>query len=176
MGQTTGLLIRGEGKMKNRIFAGIAALVIGGTVFALGHARSGMQHGQGRGAGSHQRHFGGPGMVEHMARELNLTDAQQAQVKTILEAARAAEEPLMKKMEEAHKQLEAATANGQFDETQIRAIASQQAQVMVDSIVEHERTKSKIYSILTAEQRAKADELHKRGGPHGRSGPPPSEL
>lgn len=115
-------------------------------------------------------------MVEHMARELNLTDAQQAQVKTILEAARAAEEPLMKKMEEAHKQLEAATANGQFDETQIRAIASQQAQVMVDSIVEHERTKSKIYSILTAEQRAKADELHKRGGPHGRSGPPPSEL
>lgn len=45
-------LIRGEGKMKNRIlvFAGIAALVIGGTVFALGHARSGMQHGQGRGA------------------------------------------------------------------------------------------------------------------------------
>jgi Spy/CpxP family protein refolding chaperone len=157
--------------MKNRILAiaSIVALVISGAIFALGHARAGMQHGQ------WGRHFGGPGMLEHMARELNLTDAQQVQVKTILEAAHAAVEPLHKKMEEAHKQIEAATANGQFDEAQIRAIANQQAQAMVDSIVEHERTKAKIYSILTAEQRVKADELHKRGGPHRRPGPPPLE-
>jgi len=162
--------------MKTRILAiaGIVVLFISGTIFTLGYARAGMQHGQ-RHGGQRGHQFGGPEMVEHMARELNLTDDQQAQVKTILESARAAIEPLHKKMEEAHRQIEAATANGQFDEAQIRAIASQQAQAMIDSIVEHERTKAKIYSILTAEQRVKADELHKRGGPHRRPGPPPSE-
>ncbi|MGH9968263.1 MAG: Spy/CpxP family protein refolding chaperone [Pyrinomonadaceae bacterium] len=163
--------------MKNRIFAfaGIAVLVIGVAVFALGRGLVGIQHGQGRGDGPSSRHFGGPEMVEHMSRALDLTDAQKAQVKTILESAEATAGPLMKKMDEVHKQLEAATANGQFDETQIRALANQQAQAMADSIVEHERTKSKIYIILTPEQRAKADELHKRGGPHHRHGPPASD-
>jgi periplasmic protein CpxP/Spy len=160
-------------KMRNRILvvAGIAALIIGATVFALGHGRLGMgQHG--RGEGPHGGGFG-PGMLEHLAKVLDLTEAQQSQIKTILEAGQSAEEPIRKKMDEVHKQLEAATANGQFDETQVRTLANQQAQLMADSIVEHERMKSKIYSILTAEQRTKAEEMHKQGGPHRRPGPPP---
>ena len=68
----------------------------------------------------------------------------------------------------------AATANGQFDETRVRAIANEQALLMVDSVVEHERMKSKIFAILTPEQRTKAEELHKqhRGGHGRRHGPP----
>ncbi|HAF14242.1 MAG TPA: hypothetical protein DCK93_02255 [Blastocatellia bacterium] len=163
--------------MKNRILviASIAVLVIGATAFALGKGMERM-HGQGRGEGPPHREGFGPGMLEHLTRELNLTDAQQTQIKAILDGAQAATEPLEKKMDEAHKQLEAATANGQFDETQVRALANQQAQVMADTIVEHERTKSKIYNVLTAEQRAKADEMHKHDGPGGpprRPGPPP---
>jgi hypothetical protein len=44
---------------------------------------------------------------------------------------------------------------------------------MADSLVEHERMKSKIFAILTPEQRIKAEELHKRFGPGGgrRHGP-----
>jgi Spy/CpxP family protein refolding chaperone len=161
--------------MRNRIFmfGGIAALVIGLTVLALGYALPRM-HAQERGAGLPRKDFPGPEMVDHMARALNLTDAQQTQIKTILEAARAASEPLHNKMDEVHKQLEAATANGQFDEAQVRALANQQAQLMADTIVEHERAKSKIYAILTPEQRAKADEMHKRGGPPRRHGGPHS--
>jgi Spy/CpxP family protein refolding chaperone len=110
----------------------------------------------------------GPQMMEHMARALNLTDAQKTEVKAAMDAARPTVEPLMKKQEEQHRQLEAATANGQFDEAQVRALATQQAQTMVDLTVEHERLKAKIYNLLTPEQRIKAQQMmHEHGGhPH----------
>ncbi len=117
----------------------------------------------------------GPGMVEHMAKALGLTSDQQTQIKTLIETAHTAAEPKHARLQELRKQLDEVTANGQFDEAKARAIANEQAQLMADQMVEHERMKSKIYGLLTAEQRAKADELHKRGGgPHGhRHGPPP---
>jgi protein CpxP len=156
--------------MRNRIlvFAGIAALVIGATAFALAHGfqdKYGKERGEGRPRGD---------MVEHIARELNLTDAQKEQVKSIIEAQHSAEEARETKLDDLRKQMDAATANGQFDETQVRALANQEAQLMADSKVEHLRAHSKIYSLLTTEQRAKADEMMKRGGPHGHPhGPPP---
>lgn len=118
--------------------------------------------------------FGVPD-IEHLTKVLNLTDAQVAQLKPFLDTERTTIDALMKKMGDEHKQLEDATANGQFDEAQVRSLAGQQAQTMVDLIVEQERAKAKIYSALTPEQRTRAEELHKRGGPHGRGpgGPPP---
>jgi Spy/CpxP family protein refolding chaperone len=158
--------------MRNRILmvAGIAVLIIGATVFALGHGLQG--HGQGR--GEHRKGPGpGPEMVDHMAKELGLSADQTTQIKAIFEAAHSGEEARHAKVDELHKQMEAATANGQFDETRVRDLANQQAQLMADQMVEHMRMKSKAYSILTPEQRAKADEMHKRGGPYRRHGPPP---
>ena len=152
--------------MKKRILAiaGIAVLMVGATVFALGHGF------QGRGAGNGDRgHRRGPGpeMVDHMAKALGLNAEQTTQIKAIFEEVRAGEEARHAKIDELHKQMEAATANGQFDEAKVREIANQQAQLMSDQMVEHMRMKSKAYSILTPEQRAKADEMHK-GGPHER--------
>lgn len=156
--------------MTKRILAiaGIAVLVVGATVFAFGHGFQG--HGQGKGQ---RRHGPGPEMVDHMAKALGLTADQTAQIKTIFEAAHAGDEARHAKLDELHKQLEAATANGQFDEAKVREIANQQAQLTSDQMVEHLRMKSKAYSILTPEQRTKADEMHKGGGPHRRHGPPP---
>jgi Spy/CpxP family protein refolding chaperone len=53
-------------------------------------------------------------------------------------------------------------------------LAGQQAQLEADMMVEHLRAKSKVFGILTAEQRVKAEEMHKRMGPMRRHGPPPS--
>ena len=152
--------------MRNRILiiAGIAALVIGATVLAVGH---GFQ-----GPGGHGRGPGHGDMLEHIARELNLTDAQKEQVKGFMESAESSANGIHAKLEEVHKQLDAATANGQFDEAQVRTLANQQAQLEADMLVEHLRAKSKVYSILTAEQRVKAEEMHKRMGPPRRPGPP----
>jgi periplasmic protein CpxP/Spy len=157
--------------MRNRIFVltSIVALIVGATIFALGQRDAVMAHFQHPGAGS--GHSFGPEMVDHIAQELNLTEAQKTQVKTLLEAGQATVAPLQQKMEDVHKQLELATANGQFDEAQVRALATQQAQLMAETIVEHERMKSKIFNILTPEQRTKAEEMHKRHRKHfGTSG------
>jgi len=154
------------------VLMSIVALIIGATILALGQGDGVMGH--------FQRHFQhrsdgpsfGPEMVDHIAGVLNLTEAQKAQTKTLMEAGRAAIAPLQQKIGEVHKQLELATANGQFDEAQVRALATQQGQLTAETIVEHERMKSKIYSLLTPEQRTKADELlkmhsqHHSGFPH----------
>ena len=72
--------------MRNRILiiAGIAALVIGAAVFAIGHGFQGPAGHGFQGPGGHGRGPGHGDMVEHMARELNLTDAQKEQVKAIM--------------------------------------------------------------------------------------------
>ena len=158
--------------MRNRIAVFISiAMLMAGSVFvaAQDKAGSGQRPPMQEGGMPHPPPGGefGPQMMEHMARALNLTDAQKAEVKTPMEAARPTVEPLMKKQEEFHRQLEAATANGQFDEAQVRAIATQQAQTMVELTVEHERLKAKLFSILTLEQRTKAQQMmHMHGGPH----------
>lgn len=156
--------------MRNRILVlvGIVALIIGATIFAVGQGDAVLAHLQHRGGGP--PHSFGPEMVDHIARELNLTEAQKAQVKTLMEAGHAAFAPLHQKMHDARKQLELATENGQFDEAQVRSLANQQAQLMAETIVEHERMKSKVYSLLTPEQRTKATEMLKRH--HGHSGKP----
>jgi len=159
-----------EIKMKKKIlvFAGIAALVIGATVFALA------QH---PGMGEKMRGHGPGDMVEHISRELNLTDAQKDQVKALFEAQHATEEERHGKLEELRKQIDTATANGQFDENAVRNLANQESQLMADETVDHLRLHSKIYGLLTAEQRTKADQMMKRhGGPEGERGhhgPPP---
>lgn len=159
-------------KRKVLAFAGIAALVIGATVFALA------QH---PGGEKMKMRGHGPGdMIEHISRELNLTDAQKAQVKALLDAQQATEKDRHAKLEEIHKQIEAATANGQFDENTVRNLASQQAQLMADQMVDHLRLHAQMYGLLTAEQKAKADQMMKRHGGPGRGpggpghhGPPP---
>ncbi len=159
-------------KKKILVLAGIAALLIGATVFALA------QH---PGMGEKMRGQGPGDMVEHMSRELNLTDAQKAQVKTLFEAQKATEEQRHTKLDELRKQIDAATANGQFDENTVRNLASQQSQLMTDQMVDHMRLHSQIYGLLTAEQKTKADQMmkmHGEGGPggpggHGHHGPPP---
>lgn len=166
--------------MRNRILvtAGIAVLVIGATVLALGHTLQQRMHGPGQGHGEGQRRGPGPDfgpeMVEHLTQALNLTTEQQSQIKALLEASHATSEPRHARLQELHRQLEATTANGQFDEAKVRAIANEQGQLMADGMVEHGRMKAKIFGLLTAEQRVKAQEMHKRMGPHERRpGPPP---
>ena len=154
--------------MRTRIAVVAAAVVLCAAVLV---AAQEWHHG-----GPHPpHHFGVPDAahVEHLTRVLGLSDAQATELKTFLDGERPAIEAIHQRLRATHEQLEAATAGGRFDEAQVRAIATQQGQAHADMVVEHERCKAKVYSVLTAEQRAKLEELHRQHGPRMRRAPAP---
>jgi Spy/CpxP family protein refolding chaperone len=120
-----------------------AMTALGATMFAQGHS---MRHGR-RGW-----------MLQLMTKELNLTEAQQQQVRTILQTEKGKIQPIMQQLHQ-NEQAENAAVTGQFDEAKARDFAQKQAALMADMMVEKERTKSQIYALLTPEQRQKAQEL-----------------
>jgi protein CpxP len=123
------------------LLATLAALAA--TMFAQGHE---MRHGR-RGW-----------MLQRMTKELNLTEAQQQQVKTILQTEQGKVKPIMQQLHQ-NEHAENAAVSAQFDEAKARDFAQKQAALMTDMMVEKERTKSQIYALLTPEQRQKAQEL-----------------
>jgi periplasmic protein CpxP/Spy len=100
------------------------------------------------------------GRMGYMAKELNLTDAQKAQIKTMMQAQRATLRPLMQQMAQNRLATLNATANGAFDQAKIQALATQRAQIMAQLEVQKASLRSQIYNqVLTADQKAKADQL-----------------
>lgn len=107
-----------------------------------------------RGAGM----FGGP-MLSYYIHKLDLTEAQQAQVKAILAKEKPAIQPLMLQMAQGHAQLRDQVINGAFDEGKVREMASQQTQTMTELIVQHARIGSELVQVLTPEQKTKLTAL-----------------
>ena len=97
-------------------------------------------------------------MLKHMTRQLNLTEAQQTQIKGIMASEKTRIKPMMQQLRQ-NQQAEDANMNGTFDENQARAFANKQAQLMTDLIVEKERMRSQVYAVLTPEQRQNALQL-----------------
>jgi Spy/CpxP family protein refolding chaperone len=155
--------------------------IIGGTVaFAAALMLSVAALAQHPGPGGHRGPgmHGGPGhhgdMLEHFARELNLTDAQQAQVKQITDAFHESNKGL-------HEQLMRSGGggpfeglkDGAFDEAAVRAAAQARANLHVEMEVAHARVMSQIYALLTPEQKAKVAELRQRHEQKRGPQPPP---
>ena len=129
-------------------------LIIPAILMALaaGLATSALAQRPGKGFGHHG------GWMRHMAKQLNLTDAQQTQIKGIMATEKTKIKPLMQQMRQ-NQQAQDANINGTFDENQARAFAGKQAQIMTDLIVEKQRMRSQVYAVLTPEQRQKAQQL-----------------
>lgn len=103
------------------------------------------------------------GHMGYMAKALNLTDAQKAQIKTIMQAQRATVRPLMLQMAQNHAAMLQATASGAFDQAKVQQLATQQSQIMAQLSVQRASTHSQIYNtVLTAEQKATADQLRQK--------------
>ncbi len=97
-------------------------------------------------------------MLKQMTKQLDLTEAQQTQIKGIMAGEKTKINPVMQQLRQ-HQRAEDANMNGSFDENQARAFANKQAQLMTDLIVEKERMRSQVYAVLTPEQRQKALQL-----------------
>ncbi len=140
-------------KTKLVVVASIMALLLCGAAMVV--------YAQGPGPGGMGRGWGGPGHgMAFLGRELNLTDAQKDQVKTIMKANHANMKTVMQQMAENRKALLAATANGTYDAAKIQALANQQAQLMAAMIMNREAVQHQIYTqVLTSDQQAKAEQL-----------------
>ena len=108
---------------------------------------------------------------QRMAQQLGLSDAQQQQIKGILETEQPKMQPLMQQLKQERQEMNALTESGTFDEAAVRAAAGKQAQTETDLAVERARVKSQIFAVLTPDQRTKAQEMEKNfEGRRGRWG------
>lgn len=131
----------------------LLALVLCGAA-TLSYAQGSEQNGAAAWSGHRHGHMG------YLAKELNLTDAQKAQIKTMAQAQRATVRPLMQQMAQNRLAMLNATASGAFDQAKVQAIANQQSQIMAQLAVQKASFRSQIYNqVLTADQKAKADQL-----------------
>ena len=132
--------------MKFRSMMSIAAL----AVLAAGIAIA-QPHGGPHGGGD----FFGGGMLGFFTDYLDLTDAQQTQIKQIVAKEKPALEPLFKQEMQTHQQMMQLIQSGTFDEAKAQTIATQGAQVHSQLEVQHARIANEAYQVLTADQKTK---------------------
>lgn len=140
---------------RKRIVIGLAVLLVAVGAAAVGQSMAGKGGHWHRGDFLNRR-------LAHLTRALDLSDAQQQQVKSLFQAQRPAFKALMQQMVSERQQMLAATQNGQFDTAKVQAIANQQGQTMANLIVARQELQSKIYGLLTPEQRTKFDQMQQR--------------
>lgn len=108
----------------------------------------------GKGSG---RHFA------RLARALDLTDAQKEQVKAILETEREKVAPLRQKLGETREKIRRAVEATPFDEAAVRSLAASQNETRTEMIVSRARVQSKIFALLSPEQRERAKKFRPWG-------------
>ena len=84
---------------------------------------------------------------------LNLTDAQQTQIKQIFENAKPTIQPLMEQEHQSHHAMMQLITSGNFDESKAQSIAQQEASVHQQVEVEHAKLFAQAYQVLTASQK-----------------------
>lgn len=139
--------------MKAKYFKILAVVLLLAVVAAVAVSQT-MRRSHMRGDGM----FGGP-MLGYFVHKLDLTDAQQAQVKAIMAKEKPAIQPLMLQMAQSHTQLRDLVISGNFDENRVRELASQQSQTMTELTVQHARIASEMVQVLTPEQKTKLTTL-----------------
>jgi len=103
----------------------------------------------------HGGDFFGPMMMEM----LDLTDAQQAQIKQIHENAKPTLKPLWQQEHQSHRAMMDLITSGNFDEAKAQAIANQEAQIHAQLEVQHAQLMAQAYQVLTPEQKTKFNEF-----------------
>jgi Spy/CpxP family protein refolding chaperone len=99
----------------------------------------------------------------YISHELNLNDTQRQQIESMWHTEKPAISELLHELAAEGKEMDEATAKGNLDEGKLQEIASRQGETIAKLLVEKEHFKSKIYTtVLTPEQRTKADELQSR--------------
>jgi protein CpxP len=145
---------------KTTIVAALAIALLAGTAIAQGP------------------HHHGDDMFGHMlgmmTDVLDLTDAQQAQIKQIYENAKPTMKPLWQQEHQSHQAMMGLITSGTFDQAKAQAIANQEAQIHAQLVVQHAQLAAQAYQVLTPEQKTKFNEFlakrHQRMEEHMKEG------
>jgi periplasmic protein CpxP/Spy len=130
--------------------------------------------------GGERRGFGGPGRggprgggggLGVLERDLNLTDAQKAQVKQIRDSFEESTKSLREQLFNAGGTPFDDLKDGAFDEAAVRAAAQARANLHVELEVAQARMMSQVYALLTAEQKAKLAERRQQFERRGHRAP-----
>lgn len=158
---------------REKLIAGAFALAVALALTVVGFARQEGPRGFG-GPPPGERGRGGPrgGGLGPLARELNLTDAQKAQIKQLTDAFEESTKSLHEQLFKTGGGPLEGLKDGAFDEAAVRAAAQSRAAIQVELEVAHARLMSQIYALLNAEQKAKLVELRQQFEQR-RPGPPP---
>ena len=109
----------------------------------------------------HGHHAGmeGHGMG-FFAKQLNLTDEQKTQMKTIMESAHTTMKPLRQQSHQIDQQLhQYAMSTGKYDETSVQGLANQKAQIDAQLTVAQTKIHNQLFQLLTPDQQTKAKEM-----------------
>ncbi len=153
---------------KSKLIAFMALLLVAGMVQAgPGHdGPKGRQGMMGEFGGSVER------MVEHLSRvadDLALSDEQVEQMFTVTDASRGELRQLMLQMQDNKQALHETTGFDVYDADAIAELATTQGNLVAQMIIMKSRMRAEIMTILSPEQRGKAEALKsQRHGRHGR--------
>lgn len=146
--------------MKKLTIAFLAiAIAATGAIFVFGQTE-GQEKPHRRGF-SHRGNFHHRGMMmgRRMFRQLDLTDAQKEQIRTIRKTSRDSTKALRDSLRDTHKQLADLGTDGTFDQAAVESLAGQQADLQKQLIIERQKVKSQIFAVLTPEQKTKFNEM-----------------
>jgi len=110
--------------------------------------------------GGHDKHHGGKHHGDHKQKKMNfknldLSDAQKQQMKTIMTSYKEAS----KTLKEAHKaEMKALMQSATFDEAKAKQLISQREAQRADQKLDMLKMKHEMYQVLTDEQKAQYDE------------------
>jgi len=125
----------------------------------------------GRGPGGPGGRGGGPigflGPIAMMASQLELSDGQKEQMKSIAQSHADEWKGLLAREQQARRAQMAAIAAPQFDEVLIRQRSAELAAVDADASVARARARGELLQILTADQQAKLKDIESKGGRRG---------
>jgi len=158
-----------------RTTAIVSILAVSGLALATTFAQDGPPPGE---PGAHRRGpgpggpdgFGGPGgpmggpmgLLGELGpglRALELTDAQREQIRGIAKTHEAEFREIGDRLRTAHESVNALVTADTVDEAAIRARSGELGAVEADAVVMRARVHQEVFSVLTAEQQAKAREL-----------------
>lgn len=150
-------------KARNRLAAAIAATSLLGVALpwqAIGaetptarEPRHAVMHGP---MGMHDAGMMGP--MRGMMRDLGLSTEQREQIRAIMANAWQQGDAERKALQDIRAQVEAAIAEGPFDEARVRTLIERGAPLMTEAAVRMARTMAEVRAVLTPGQRVQMDE------------------